>query len=393
MSSALASGGSLRPKGAEVVNGWIRPKWPRVRCLCSWVAASLLLISGVGCGDGDDHLSSGSMGEVNPPGAVEALPCDSGAVRACYLTLGEHDGLLQCYEGTQTCIERVWDPCSDGFEFETDPPSGDAGAGSGSTNTQALSVPANCTDNPCDPYCQLYDEQPDPPLTTEMSGSPYEWETGTVSDLPPGLFTKGFDEPCETGLDCQFNTYCFAPSPASCVHSVCEAGSGLTYGCSECASRVCDVRPECCGRYTDGEECGNGAVEGTETCDDGNTDDGDGCSATCAVECVAATGSAASEGVVSLTLVDADADVEIAQFAPLSDGAQLSLGDLPTQNLNIRADVVGAAESSVAFDYDGATDVRTDNGAPYSLAGDDAGDYVAWTPAPGLHTITATASD
>jgi len=32
-------------------------------------------------------------------------------------------------------------------------------------------------------------------------------------------------------------------------------------------------------------ECGNGSVEGSEDCDDGNTDDGDGCSATCTWEC------------------------------------------------------------------------------------------------------------
>ncbi|TMB20585.1 MAG: DUF4215 domain-containing protein, partial [Deltaproteobacteria bacterium] len=30
--------------------------------------------------------------------------------------------------------------------------------------------------------------------------------------------------------------------------------------------------------------CGNGIVEGTEECDDGNTNSGDGCSATCQLE-------------------------------------------------------------------------------------------------------------
>lgn len=34
---------------------------------------------------------------------------------------------------------------------------------------------------------------------------------------------------------------------------------------------------------TDGV-CGNGAIEGAEQCDDGNTVDGDGCSASCALE-------------------------------------------------------------------------------------------------------------
>ena len=30
--------------------------------------------------------------------------------------------------------------------------------------------------------------------------------------------------------------------------------------------------------------CGNGIVEGAEECDDGDTDDGDGCSAQCKVQ-------------------------------------------------------------------------------------------------------------
>ena len=36
--------------------------------------------------------------------------------------------------------------------------------------------------------------------------------------------------------------------------------------------------------FTLGAECGNGAVEGAEACDDGNTDNGDCCSATCTFE-------------------------------------------------------------------------------------------------------------
>jgi cysteine-rich repeat protein len=37
--------------------------------------------------------------------------------------------------------------------------------------------------------------------------------------------------------------------------------------------------------------CGNGYVEATETCDDGNTGDGDGCSATCQLELTCSAGS------------------------------------------------------------------------------------------------------
>ena len=41
--------------------------------------------------------------------------------------------------------------------------------------------------------------------------------------------------------------------------------------------------------------CGNGQIEEGEACDDGNTTDGDGCSAVCALEQAAACGNSMSE--------------------------------------------------------------------------------------------------
>jgi cysteine-rich repeat protein len=41
-----------------------------------------------------------------------------------------------------------------------------------------------------------------------------------------------------------------------------------------------------CGGEGDGPDCGNGVVEGGETCDDGNTTAGDGCSPYCLIEVI-----------------------------------------------------------------------------------------------------------
>src|SRR5260370_23921437 len=46
------------------------------------------------------------------------------------------------------------------------------------------------------------------------------------------------------------------------------------------ASAVLPIDHSAAGAQT----CGNGVVEGTEECDDGNTTSGDGCSATCQLE-------------------------------------------------------------------------------------------------------------
>jgi hypothetical protein len=96
----------------------------------------------------------------------------------------------------------------------------------------------------------------------------------------------------------------------------------------------------------------------------------------------------ASPEVVSFTLINADTDLPIPGFDPLPSGATLNLATLPTRNLNIRANL-SASVGSVVFTLDGSP-FRTENTAPYALAGDTGGDYFAWTPVVGGHTLTAT---
>ena len=90
--------------------------------------------------------------------------------------------------------------------------------------------------------------------------------------------------------------------------------------------------------------------------------------------------------VASLTLINADTDQPLAGFDPLQDGVTLDFATLPTQNLSIRANATDVG--SVRFDLDGVVNYQTENGAPYALAGDNSGDYNAWTPSLGSHTVT-----
>jgi N-acetylneuraminic acid mutarotase len=94
--------------------------------------------------------------------------------------------------------------------------------------------------------------------------------------------------------------------------------------------------------------------------------------------------------VTSLTLIDADRDQPVPGFDPLPNGATLNLATLPTRNLNIRANTSPATVGSVRFGYDGNASFRTETAAPYALAGDSNGNYAAWTPSLGSHTVTAT---
>ncbi len=96
----------------------------------------------------------------------------------------------------------------------------------------------------------------------------------------------------------------------------------------------------------------------------------------------------AGPAVTGLTLFNADTDQPI--LDPMNSGAVINLGALPTRNLNIRANVNAAPIGSVRFGLDGNASYRTENSAPYALAGDTAGDFNAWTPSVGNHSVSAT---
>ncbi len=100
------------------------------------------------------------------------------------------------------------------------------------------------------------------------------------------------------------------------------------------------------------------------------------------------TGRATDSGmsVTQFVLVNAETEQDI---AVLNDGSEINFANLPTKKLNIRADVTGSV-GSVRFGLDGKSNYRTENVAPYALAGDNSGNYNSWTPSLGSHTVTAT---
>jgi hypothetical protein len=74
----------------------------------------------------------------------------------------------------------------------------------------------------------------------------------------------------------------------------------------------------------------------------------------------------------------------------LADGMTLKFADLPTRNLNVRAETSPSVVGSVRFGLDGQANYRTETSSPYALAGDSGGNYNAWTPPLGTHALTAT---
>ena len=75
---------------------------------------------------------------------------------------------------------------------------------------------------------------------------------------------------------------------------------------------------------------------------------------------------------------------------PLQNGDTLNLSTLPTRHLSVRANTSPSPVGSVRFALDANGNYRTENTLAYSLAGDRDGNYVAWTPSLGSHTLAAT---
>lgn len=96
-------------------------------------------------------------------------------------------------------------------------------------------------------------------------------------------FVAGF-EICDDGGACAGGTHC--TTDAECVAAgdgdTCapQAGDGCSATCELEPGAVCPTPGAPCGRST----CGDGVVEGTEECDDGNRQIGDGCTPFCVRE-------------------------------------------------------------------------------------------------------------
>jgi hypothetical protein len=86
-------------------------------------------------------------------------------------------------------------------------------------------------------------------------------------------------------------------------------------------------------------------------------------------------------------LINADTDQPI---LTLTNGTTITLASLPTRNLNVRAVTSPSTIGSVRFGLDANSNYRMETSAPYALAGDDNGNYRAWTPSVGAHTLKAT---
>ena len=97
----------------------------------------------------------------------------------------------------------------------------------------------------------------------------------------------------------------------------------------------------------------------------------------------------------SLTLINADTDKPVAGFEPILDGSILNIATFnqlatKSRSFNIRANLGSGSIGSVRFGLNDVPNFRTENSAPFTLAGDYNGNYFGWVPKIGANLLTVT---
>jgi hypothetical protein len=188
---------------------------------------SLGVVVAVACGDARRPLGAwphGNGGNGNG-GEAGAGVCQEGAVQECHYELGHNGSVLSCLWGEQICTDGVWGPCIGNIvDRRLDLPHQEwlealdvarneaAAQGADLPFPMALSDAGTCNE-PCDPTCKVFDEQPDGAATTQPST--VTLPGGSITSLPGGFQNKMLKDSahppypaCDGPEDCQADHYC-----------------------------------------------------------------------------------------------------------------------------------------------------------------------------------------
>lgn len=253
---------------------WIRGSLARALLL---LAAAVIVGSPLGCSDSGRASGTPEGNGPRPDNRTATGPCKAGDSQSCSVTIGVHDGILSCFEGTQSCVDGTWAGCSDGSYNSYKAPAWVKAGSPGGAKFLALSSAGPCASNPCDPGCRQWNEVPDGGFNPTIldgggapavpdGGVPFDWQQGSYDSYPPGTMRN---DQCTGASDCQLNTRCVGPYSGGCEHHQCDTGVGLTDGCNPCVSDICaqPATAHCCAPAACSHDpCITGSALG-QTCD------------------------------------------------------------------------------------------------------------------------------
>lgn len=167
-------------------------------------------LKGPDCDDGDERVTDDCYrcAHDGTPGCA----CDTpDALAECGQVLSRVGDQITCGYGVSTCSEGVWGPCI----INNSAPLSSGGLDGGVGNIpQAIGGPSpTCVANPCDPYCQAFDNDTPDGITGD-----------NIVSTDAGITLN-------EGSDIPVSGTCTGGKYGNCGHSICEVGPALTWGC------------------------------------------------------------------------------------------------------------------------------------------------------------------
>ncbi len=165
-------------------------------------------VSGSDCDDGDPTVTDDCY-RCQTPGQA-GCPCsDDGERVACGKV--EHDlgESVTCGFGETVCADGTWNECIVNNSRLVKKPDGEQ-------STNGLGSPQSCASNPCDPYCQEFD---DTPGGADAGDGGAQTDDGGVTITPAGCISPPAN-------------VC-AQAYGNCSHDVCTAGAALPVDCDK----------------------------------------------------------------------------------------------------------------------------------------------------------------
>lgn len=285
------------------------------------------------CDDGDACTTNALQGNECQAqcitGTIAACVDGDGCCPSTCDTTNDSDCVMICgngvIEGTETCDGNCPLDCDDGIACTADVMIGSAAT----CDVVCMNTPITvCVDNDgcCGPGCD----------STNDNDCSATCGNGTIE---PPLETCDGNCPVDAS-DCDDNDVCTADSVsgtaaqcnAQCVNAPLGCIAGVTDGCC----------PSMCNANNDGDcapVCGNGVVEMGEQCDDGNTNDGDGCDASCLLE-----GSGVAFRLSDLDLMDPHVYIQAFGCRDITNG------NVP---FNLSPPINGLIQNAITLDEDG----------------------------------------
>jgi cysteine-rich repeat protein len=151
------------------------------------------------CSGGEERTPPSGVGGPGGPRPIpSAEVCEPGSERECGIERDARNGVVTCYVGTQTCNDAGrWSECQHGMLRTLASPVRPPGVSGPAFRPLALSTPVDCVDNPCDPGCQVFEEDPPVPVETPNSDPVYIRAPGTSA--PTAYHDPA--EACDDGND------------------------------------------------------------------------------------------------------------------------------------------------------------------------------------------------